>query len=70
MNVSRSSGLAKIILQGKNKENITVFYAPEGTSGGILKSHRPSVRLSVRSSVSPSVTNRVSAISHKLLKQI
>ena len=24
------------------------FYAPEGTSGGILKSHRPSVRLSVR----------------------
>ena len=34
------------------------FYAPEGTSGGILKSHRPSV------------TNRVSAISHKLLKQI
>ena len=30
----------------------------------------PSVRLSVRPSVSPSVTNRVSAISHKLLKQI
>ena len=29
------------------------FYAPEGTSGGILKSHRPSVRLSVRPSVSP-----------------
>ena len=24
------------------------FYGPEGTSGGILKSHRPSVRLSVR----------------------
>ena len=24
--VSRSSGLAKIILQGKNKENITVFF--------------------------------------------
>ena len=50
------------------------FYAPEGTSGGILKSHRPSVcpsvRLSVRPSVRPSVTNRVSAISHKLLKQI
>ena len=38
------------------------FYAPEGTSGGILKSHRPSVR--------PFVTNRVSAIAHKLLKQI
>ena len=37
-------------------------YASEGTSGGIFKSHRPSVR--------PSVTNRVSAISHKLLKQI
>ena len=35
-----------------------LFYAPEGTSGGILKSHRPSV------------TNRVSAKSHKLLKQI
>ena len=43
-----------------------VFYAPEGTSGGILKSNR----LSVRPSVRPSVTNRVSAISHKLLKQI
>ena len=42
------------------------FYAPEGTSDGILKSQSPSVRLSVR----PSVTNRVSAISHKLLKQI
>ena len=42
------------------------FYVPEGTSGGILKSHRPSVRQSVR----PSVTNRVSAIAHKLLKQI
>ena len=39
-------------------------YAPEGTSGGILKSHRPSVR--------PSVTNRVrgSVIAHKLLKEI
>ena len=34
------------------------FYAREGTLGGILNSHRPSV------------TNRVSAISHKLLKQI
>ena len=45
---------------------IFFFYAPEGTSGGILKSHRPSVRPSVRLSV----TNRVSAISHKLLKQI
>ena len=42
------------------------FYGPEGTSGGILKSHRPSVRLSVR----PSVTNRVSSITHELLKQI
>ena len=38
------------------------FYAPKGTSGGILKSHRPSMRLSVRLSVRPSVTNRVSAI--------
>ena len=40
------------------------FHAPEGISGGILKSHRPSVR--------PSVTNRVrgSVIAHKLLKQI
>ena len=35
-----------------------IFMPPEGTSGGILKSH------------CPSVTNRVSAISHKLLKQI
>ena len=42
--------------------NARIFYAPEGTSGGILKSLRPSVH--------PSVTNRVSAISHKLLKQI
>ena len=32
------------------------FYAPKGTSRGILKSHRQSVR--------PSVTNVVSAISH------
>ena len=31
-----------------------IFYAPEGTLGGILKSHHPSVH--------PSVTNRVSAI--------
>ena len=37
------------------------FYAREGTSGALLKSHRPSV--------SPSVTNRVSAIAHTLLKQ-
>ena len=29
------------------------YYAPEGTSGGILKSHRPSVRTSVRQSVRP-----------------
>ena len=42
------------------------FYAPEGTSGGILKSHC----LSVSQSVRPFVTNRVSAIAHKLLKQI
>ena len=38
------------------------FYVPEGTSGGILKLNRPSVR--------PSVTNRFSAIAHKLLNQI
>ena len=44
------------------------FHAPEGTSGGILKSHRPSVRPSVRQC--PSVTNRVSVIAHKLLNQI
>ena len=41
---------------------MSFFYAPEGTSGGILKLNRPSVR--------PSVTNRVSAIAHKLLNQI
>ena len=29
-----------------------IFYAPEGTSGGILKSHRPSVCPSVRPYVS------------------
>ena len=44
------------------KFGVFFYYAPEGTSGGILKSNRPSVRLSV--------TNPVSAISHKLLKQI
>ena len=42
------------------------YYAPEETSGGILKSLCPSIRPSVR----PSVTIPVSAISHKLLKQI
>ena len=31
----------------------TFYYAPEGTSGGILKSHHPSVLLSVRQSVRP-----------------
>ena len=30
--VSRSSGLAKIILQGKNKENITVFFFKNAAS--------------------------------------
>ena len=35
------------------------FYAPEGTSGGILKSHRPSVCPSVRLSVHPSVSSSV-----------
>ena len=43
------------------KRKTLSFYAPKGTSGGILKSQGPSVR--------PSVTNCVSAISHKLLKQ-
>ena len=38
------------------------FLCPRRNFGGILKSNRPSVR--------PSVTNRVSAISHKLLEQI
>ena len=37
------------------------FYAPEETSGGILKLHCPSVR--------PSVTNRLSVLAHKLLKR-
>ena len=32
----------------KIRSNCKCFYAPEGTSGGILKSHRPSVRQSVR----------------------
>ena len=35
----------------------TLFYAPEGTSSGILKSHRPSV--------CPSVTNHVPVITKK-----
>ena len=35
-----------------------IFYASDGTSGGIVKSHRPTVCPSVR----PSVTNSVSAI--------
>ena len=38
------------------------FYAPEGTSGGILKSNHLSIRLSV--------TNRVSAIIKKTIKEI
>ena len=36
-------------------ENIIPFYAPEGTLGGILKSHHLSVRRFVRPSVCPSV---------------
>ena len=55
--------------QGQGRSQVkgqNLVSAPEGTSGGILKSHRPSIRPSVR----PSVTNCVSAISHKLLKQI
>ena len=35
----------------------SLFMPPEGTSGGILKSHGPSVH--------PSLTNHVSAIAHK-----
>ena len=42
------------------------FYAPEGTSGSILKSHRPSNC----PSVCPSVTNRVSAVTQKPIKGI
>ena len=38
--------------------NLSYCTVPEGTSGGILKSHHPSI------------TNRVSGIAHKLLKQI
>ena len=33
--------------------SLTFCYAPEGTSGGKLKSHRPSVRPSIRPSVRP-----------------
>ena len=37
------------ILQLRNVDVTgSTFYAPEGTSGGILKPHRPSVRQSVR----------------------
>ena len=34
--VSRSSGLAKIILQGKNKENITVFFFLKNAASDIM----------------------------------
>ena len=36
--VSRSSGLAKIILQGKNKENITVFFSLKNAASDMLHS--------------------------------
>ena len=36
--VSRSSGLAKIILQGKNKKNITVFLKKNAASDNMLHS--------------------------------
>ena len=42
-------------------QNIIPFYAPEGTLGGILESHRPSVCLSV----SPSVPLQI--VSQRLL---
>ena len=57
-----SIGLSQMYLLSKFEDFITI-YAPEGTSGGILKSHRlsvrPSVRLSVRPSVRPSVSPSV-----------
>ena len=36
--VSRSSGLAKIILQGKNKKNITLFLKKNAASDNMLHS--------------------------------
>ena len=47
------------------------FYAPEGTSGGILKLHRPSVCPSIcSSSVRPSIANRVLAITLRPIEGI
>ena len=40
---------------GTGGGGLDIFYAPKGTSGGILKSHRPSVSPSVSLSVSLSV---------------
>ena len=37
----------------RNLYQICFYYAPEGTSGGILKSYRPSVCPSIRQSVRP-----------------
>ena len=55
---------------------LSIFFAHEKTLGGIFKSHRPSVCLSVpsvcpsvRPSVCPSVTNRVSAITQRPIKE-
>ena len=45
--------------------HLFIFYAPRRNSGRHIK-----IAPSVRPSVCPSVTNRVSAITHKLLKQI
>ena len=41
----------KTTMQQQQQISRLPFYAPEGTSGGILKSLRPSVRLSVSPSV-------------------
>ena len=38
----------KYVFKDKSSSMCLVFYAPEGTSGGILKSHRPSQIVSQR----------------------
>ena len=68
--IAENPGPSSSSISSSASNILNVFYAPEGTSGGILKPNRPSVRLSVRPSVRPSVTNRVSTTSYKLLKQI
>ena len=49
----------QMVLKLANKTVLKSFYAPEGTSGGILKSHRQSVHYKLCLSDSSKTTERV-----------